>query len=201
LIARNQAGVDILEALRQMTTTVEDPKKKSQQKEKTINDMQGELSHFQKTHQTQLSLRANVLEPMDRRFSGKNRETRNGIVHGACLLTDLDIIYNCRASQHKDLAVLRDSFEYIYGLSVTKYQEQLKTAPEEIVKTLNGRGDMKILHAWIKRNTRFQMTGELWMELRGTYLGLDTNMRVIRKNKLSKKFPYLYTYLSISAFS
>jgi hypothetical protein len=156
-----------------MKTTVEDLKKKDQQKEKTLNDMQGELAHLKKTYQTQLYIRANVLESMVRSPGGKNREIKNGIVHGAALLTDLDVIHNYQASQHKDLAVLCDGFEYIYGLSIIKYQEQLKTAPEEIVKTLNWRGDMKILHIWNKKGTRRrQMAKKSLMESYDTIVNL-----------------------------
>ena len=45
-------------------------------------------------------------------------------------------------------------------------------APEEIIKILNRRGDMKVFHTWMKRSARFQIAKELWMELCGTIIDL-----------------------------
>jgi hypothetical protein len=130
--------------------------------------MQEKLVSYQKTHEAQLRIRANVLESAIQKPDTKKRKKRNEIAHGADLVLDLETIHLYQKSHHPDLPAVCHGFQHIYGLSVTKYREQLKHAPIEIIETLNRRGHVRLLYIWEKR--RLQRSKEKIEKLCGTII-------------------------------
>lgn len=115
-----------------------------------LNHQQERLASYQKAYQMCLHVRATVLESLVQLPSVRIIGVRNQMVHGADLQHDLEVI---RQSPENRLNVRCQGFQIIYKLSVTKYEERLQTAPEQIIDTLNRRGDMNLLYYWNENST------------------------------------------------
>lgn len=98
-----------------------------------------------------MHVRASELEAASGHVDAQARFQRNSIVHRGDVKRDLRVFDFLESNRLEyRLKKASDGFQVLYGVSVDKLRPRIGTAPSEIVRFLDTRGSLEVLHQWKK---------------------------------------------------